>query len=285
MAQNLQLLKRRIKTSKNIAQMAKAMEMISASKIKRGQSASSNNKPYAKNIMDITAKILRGTDLKMENSFSHPYLNNHKSLRTLLIVITPDRGSCGSLNTNLFKKMLEIEGSEVKVVTVGKKAGVFAAKVNYDLLASFPMGNSIPDYSAVYQLKNIIDDEILHKRIGSVSVLYADFVSLFTQTPIIKQLLPITLDESDKNDVLNTSLFEPGRDELLKDLLPYYLEVQLYDALLQAFTSEQAARMVAMQNAKNNANDIAQYLNLVYNRSRQERITNEILDLSNSKQI
>jgi F-type H+-transporting ATPase subunit gamma len=285
MAQNLQLLKRRIKTSKNIAQMAKAMEMISASKIKRGQSISASNKPYAENITTITAKMIKSFDSKTKGSFSHPYLNRNESNKSLIIVITPDRGSCGSLNTNLFKKMLEIENAASKIVTVGKKAGIFSAKLNHDLLASYPMGNSIPGYSLVYQLKSIIDDEILNERAGSVSIIYANFISLFTQTPIVKKLLPLDIDAVEQTDISDSSLFEPSRSELLKELLPYYLEVQLYDALLQAFTSEQAARMVAMQNAKNNANDIAEYLNLVYNRSRQERITNEILDLANSKQI
>lgn len=285
MAQNLQLLKRRIKTSKNIAQMAKAMEMISASKIKRSQSISASNKPYAENITTITAKMIKSLNSKTEKSFSHPYLNKNESTKSLVIIVTPDRGSCGSLNTNLFKKMLDNEVSDAKIVTVGKKAGIFAVKLNYDLLASYPMGNSIPDYSVVYQLKSIIDDEILNNRIGGVSILYADFISLFTQTPVIKKLLPLEIETSGGTNNLDSSLFEPGRDELLRELLPYYLEVQIYNALLQAFTSEQAARMVAMQNAKNNANDIAEYLNLVYNRSRQERITNEILDLANSKQI
>ena len=282
MAQNLQLLKRRIKTSKNIAQIAKALEMIAASKIKKAQTASISNNPYAFRITEITEKIISSLD---EKGFSHPYVDERKGTKNLLIAISPDRGLCGSLNTNLYKKLIEVENSNTNVVTVGKKVGLFSSKLSFELLSSFPMGSTLPDYSIVMQLKKIIDDEIAAGKAITVSIVYADFVSLFTQTPTVKQLLPLQFEELEETEEKHTSIYEPGKAELLKELLPYYLEVQIYNALLQAFTSEQAAQMVAMQNAKNNAFDIAEYLNLVYNKSRQERITNEILDLSNSTQI
>lgn len=286
MAQNLQLLKRRIRTSKNIAQIAKALEMIAASKIKKAQIASQNNKPYTQRITEVTTSILHS----LKNTpYSHPYLPQQneegKELPNskLIIAISPDRGLCGSLNTNLYKKLMEVEEKNAKIVTVGKKIGLFASKLEFELLSSYPMGTTLPDYSMVYQLKTIIDEQ-LASGITSVHILYADFVSYFTQTPVVKQLLPLTFEDIQPVSE-EGSLFEPGKLELLDALLPYYLEVQIYNSLLQAFTSEQAAQMVAMQNAKNNAYDIAEYLNLVYNKSRQERITNEILDLANSKQI
>lgn len=284
MAQNLQLLKRRIKTSKNIAQIAKALEMIAASKIKKAQAASISNKPYAQRITEITGKILNSIDKK---GFKHPYLGAAENIESkkLLIVISPDRGLCGSLNTNIFKKLIECDNSNVKIVTIGKKAGLFASKLSFDLISSYPMGSKIPNYSLVYQLKMLINEEMEKNGVTNVEILYADFVTLFTQTPTIKQLLPLTFETTEAITDEDVSIFEPGQVELLNELLPYYLDIQLFNALLQAFTSEQAAQMVAMQNAKNNAFDIAEYLNLVYNKSRQERITNEILDLANSKQI
>ncbi len=282
MAQNLQLLKRRIKTSKNISQIAKALEMIAAAKIKKAQNATQSNKPYADEITNLTQKII-ATGSK--NAFSHPYLEKRLATKDLLIVISPDRGLCGSLNTNVYKKLIEIDDSNTKVVTVGKKAALFASKLSFELLLTYPMGNALPDYTLVYELKNIIDEEIKNGSIATVSILYPDFVSLFTQTPIIKQLLPLQIDGTVEALEDDTSLLEPGRNNILEELLPYYLEVQLYNALLVSFTSQQAAQMVAMQNAKNNASDIAEYLTLVYNKSRQERITNEILDLANSTKI
>lgn len=283
MAQNLQLLKRRIKTSQNIAQISKAMEMISASKIKRAQTQASNNKPYTERINSIVDRVVRNADTE---KFTHPYITENDSPTTLVIAISPDRGLCGSLNTNLFKKISELENEKVKIVTIGKRIGNFSARFEFELLASYQMGNTLPDYSLVYQVKRIIDEGLENKTFSRVSLLYADFVSLFTQQPIIKTLLPFSMEKlGELPDEDENSLFEPGQDELLTELLPYYLEVQLYNALLQAYTSEQAARMMAMQNAKKNAFDIADYLTLVYNKSRQERITNEILDLANSKQL
>lgn len=282
MAQNLQLLKRRIKTSKNIAQIAKALEMIAASKIKRAQKASQSNKPYADRITTLTSKIISSVDKK---KFSHPYLDMNDNGKSLIIAISPDRGLCGSLNTNLYKKLIETDSHNTKIITVGKKVGFFASKLSFELIASYPMGSALPDYSMVYQLKTHIDNEIENNGISSVSILYADFLSLFTQQPLLKKLLPLEIDQTSPVTHDDTSIFEPNKEEILKELLPYYLEVQIYNALIVSFTSEQAAQMVAMQNAKNNAFDIAEYLNLVYNKSRQERITNEILDLSNSTQI
>lgn len=283
MAQNLQLLKRRIKTSQNIAQISKAMEMISASKIKRAQTQASNNKPYTERISSMVDRVVRNADT---NKFSHQYITGNDSENTLVIAISPDRGLCGSLNTNLLKTIGELKGDKVKIVAVGKKIGQFAARLNFELLASYPMGNSLPDYSLVFQLKKIINEGLENKSFSKVSLLYADFVSLFTQTPTVKTLLPFSLEKlGELPDEDENSLFEPGQELLLTELLPYYLEIQLYNALLQAYTSEQAARMMAMQNAKKNAFDIADYLTLVYNKSRQERITNEILDLANSKQL
>lgn len=284
MAQNLQLLKRRIKTSKNIAQIAKALEMIAASKIKKAQIAAQSNKPYAERISEITGKIIGSLDEKV---ITHPYLETGmpKGKKKLLIAISPDRGLCGSLNTNLYKKLIEIDNKDTKIVTVGKKVGLFCSKLSFELLSSYPMGNTLPDYSLVYQLKTIIDEQLNSGEISSVSIVYADFISLFTQSPTEKQLLPLQIEGIEAPQSDSSSIFEPDKATLLSDLLPYYLQIQLYNALLVAFTSEQAAQMVAMQNAKNNAFDIAEYLNLVYNKSRQERITNEILDLANSTQI
>lgn len=277
MAENLQLLKRRIRTAKNIAQIAKAMEMISASKIKRAQSAVLNNKPYTERIVSLTNNILRHADLK---KFQHPYLsNNSKSNKKLVIVISPDKGLCGSLNTNLFKKILEQDNKDTKIVTVGKKAGRFSSRLESDLIGEYPMGTILPDYSIVYSIIEAINSEYLSKNVSSVEILYTQFTSIFSQEPVIKKILPIQVSHEDEE---LPYIFEPSEDEILSDLLPYYLEVYLFNSIIEAYTSEQASRMVAMQNAKNNALDIADYLTLSYNKSRQERITNELLSLANN---
>ncbi|MFI5265469.1 MAG: ATP synthase F1 subunit gamma [Candidatus Levyibacteriota bacterium] len=279
MAENLQLLKRRIKTSKNVSQIAKAMEMMSASKIKKAQKTVEGNKPYAKRLELLTSQLIKNAK---ENKFTHPYIDGNASQKKLLVVISPDRGLCGSLNTNLYKALLPLEDKNTTVVTIGKKAESFVVKSNFELLASFIMGTTIPSYSTVYELMRLIDELYKTEKVGTVDILYTEFKSFFLQTPVIHRVLPIDTTTLEENNGAY-HIYEPGAHLLLASLLPQYLEAALYSALLEAHTSEQVARMVAMQNAKTNANEIATYLTLAYNKSRQERITNEILDLSNNQ--
>lgn len=284
MAQNLQQLKRRIKTSRNVAQIAKAMEMMSASKIKRAQSTVENNKPHSEKVVALTNNLIKRTDLE---KFHHPYIDGNASKKRLLLTISPDRGLCGSLNTNLFKKLVEVENDYDALITVGTKIEKFAARYSFDLLASFPMGTTIPKYSFMFELAKLIEDMYKKEEVGEVSVLYAKFNSFFAQTPTIKKILPISFDirPDDIKEEPGDTIFEPNPSTLLSALLPHYFEVQIYETLIQAYTSEQVARMLAMQNAKTNANEIATYLTLAYNKTRQERITSEILDLSNAQAV
>ncbi len=276
MAENLQLLKRRMKTAGNIAQIAKAMEMISASKIKKAQTAVANNKPYAQRITNLTINILNNADL---NKFTHPFIMKNGSEKKLLLIISPDKGLCGSLNTNLFKKILTLDDKNLKIIALGRKAGRFCLRLEGELIANFNMGTILPPYSVVYQIIEIVNREYLSGNVSSFQILFSEFKSVFSQEPVVKDALPIEIKHE---EVALPYLFEPKFQDILADLLPYYLEVILYNSLVEAFTSEQAARMMAMQNAKNNALDIADYLTLSYNKSRQERITNELLTLSNN---
>ncbi len=276
MAQSLQLLNRRIKTAKNISQIAKAMEMISASKIKRAQKAVEANKPYAARIVQLTQSILAQMDT---DTFSHPFINGNGSDKTLILAISPDKGLCGSLNTNLFKKFLEVDDKNKKIVTLGKKISQFALRSSGEMIASFNLGTTTPEYQVVYQLIEIINSEYMAGNVGKVVILFNQFNSLFSQEPVLKTILPI---EIQPDAAQLPYVFEPESSEIIKDLLPYYPEAIVYNAILEAFTSEQAARMVAMQNAKNNALDIADYLTLTYNKQRQEKITSELLALSSS---
>jgi F-type H+-transporting ATPase subunit gamma len=276
MAQSLQLLNRRIKTAKNIAQISKAMEMISASKIKRAQKAVEANKPYAARIVTLTQTILSRMDLE---TFKHPYINGNGSDKTLLLAISPDKGLCGSLNTNLFKKFLEAEDKNTRLVALGKKISQFGARTSGEMIANFNLGTVLPEYIIVYQLIEIVKKEYMSGNVGKVQILFNQFNSIFSQEPVIKTILPIEVVAQEGQ---LPYLFEPKPEEIINDLLPYYLEAVVYNAIIEAFTSEQAARMVAMQNAKNNALDIADYLTLSYNKQRQEKITSELLSLSNS---
>lgn len=287
MAQNLQLLKRRIKTAKNISQIAKAMEMISASKIKRAQTAVENNKPYAERITDLTTRLINAIRNKTdEGKFTHPYIDNQsESTNKLVIILSPDKGLCGSLNTNLAKKIATLPSANIQLVTVGTKIGRFAARLDLELLASFTMGNSLPSYAKVFDLVRFIEETYNTGNVAEVELIYTKFHSFFAQAPVIEKLLPLGRISQENAEEGLSYIFEPNLEEILKLLLPHYIETKLYNALIEAYTSEQAARMLAMQNAKNNASDIADYLTLAYNKSRQERITNDILDITNAAQL
>jgi len=281
MAQNLQILKRRIKTAKNIAQIAKAMEMIAASKIKRAQGAVTSNKPYASAITTQTQKLLSNIDRK---KFSHPYLKSTDSEKKLLIILAPDKGLSGSLITNMGRKLFDMDLKNSYIVTMSKKMERLAIKTEGELIASFPFGTGLPSYGAVYPLIKLVEEYYVSGKVGFVELFYPEFDSIFSQKPHLTQLLPIAYPENEeKENTESPYLFEPSLTEILEALLPHYIEVALYSALIESHTSEQAARMVAMQNAKNNALDIADSLKLAYNKSRQEKITNELLDLTNGQ--
>lgn len=275
MAQNLQILLRRKKTAQNIAQIARAMEMVSASKIKKAQSEVVANKPYADRITKLTSSIIRHVD---PSQFTHPYILGNEAEKNLVLVVSPDKGLCGSLNTNLFKKILEVDNKNLKLIATGRKASMFSKRIEGELIAEFNIGTTLPPYRTVYQLIEIINNEYIGGHVSSFKILYTEFASIFTQAPVLKSILPIEMPSEELAPL--PYIFEPKIQDLLSELLPYYLEVILYNCLIEAYTSEQAARMVAMQNAKNNALDIADYLTLIYNKSRQERITNELLTLS-----
>lgn len=279
MTKNLQQLKRRIKTAKNVSQIAKAMEMMSASKIKRAQKKVESNKPYAERIEALTSTLVKNTE---SSKAVHPYIEGNKSDKKLLIAISPERGLCGSLNTNLFKKLFSVEDTSTSLITVGKKIESFAAKTRFNFIASYPMSTTIPSFTFVYDIARIVNEQYNSGQVGKVEILYSQFESFFAQTPIIKPLLPINVQDLEISEEY-FHLFEPDAQEMLEFLLPQYLDISIYSALIEAYTSEQAARMIAMQSAKNNANDMANYLTLVYNKTRQEKITNEILDLSNNQ--
>jgi F-type H+-transporting ATPase subunit gamma len=284
MAENLQLLKKRIRTALNISQIAKAMEMIASSKIKRAQTAVERNRPYADKITNTVERILANIDVR---GFEHPYLQKRGAGAKLVVAISPDKGLCGGLNANLLRKLQEFETANTRVVARGKKAERFAVRYGYELMASFPGGSSFPKYDTIFPVLDIITREFLENRATEVYLLFTEFRSLFAQVPAVVQLLPVEPLKGTGSTYERLEevpyIFEPDAGMILRELLPYYVEVRLYNAVIQAFTAEQAARMVAMQNAKENAHDIGEFLTRTYNRSRQEKITSEILDLANGQ--
>ena len=277
MPENLRTLKGRIRTAKNIAQLAKTLEMVSVSKIRRARTLAETVRPYAERITALTETAM--VSLAPEER-KHPYLSASGAPARIVLAIGPDKGLCGPLTGNLVRKLVESVDDNTLVITVGKKMespGVRLAGPR--LIASFKMGARLPQYSLVFELVQVINEQILSGRASALDVLYGRFVSYFSQVPTFQRVLPLAPAATSAG--ARPEALEPGSAALLAALLPHFLEVRLFDAVMQAFSAEHAARMVAMQNAKANALEIADSFTLLYNKTRQERITSEILDLAN----
>ena len=279
MAESLQQIKKRIKTANSIAQITKAMEMIAASKIKKAQTAVEKNRQYAERVKYVVQKILSESDDLITNS---SYVGKNKGNgKKLVYVISPDKGLCGGLLVNIFKQVVTNVSKQDYVVTIGKKAQLFCIKNGFNVVASFDMGSLFPKFNDIFPMLKIMSDLYEKKEISAVDVIYTHFKNRLVQESITKILVPV---QKDKNFVSKGDhIFEPSPKEVLDDLIPYYMEVVFYDMMMNSYASEQSARMSAMSNAKENAHEISSSLTTMYNKSRQEKITNEILDLANGQ--
>lgn len=274
-------IRRRIMAAQNVSKTTRAMQMIAASKLKRAQNAALSARAYAEKLTSLSQNLTSS----VEEANIHPYINTKlKVEKSLVIIIAPDKGLCGGLITNLMKEFIMLQSKDVdfEYLIIGRK---IESKITHlsdgQLIASFSIGTTIPTFDMVYPVTRIIDEHFIGNRVGSVKILYSSFVSIFTQTPKIETLLPITIQQEGKT-VSDPYIFEPSLNVLLPSILRHYLEMSIYRILLESFASEQASRMIAMQNATTNAKEVIEELRLEYNKSRQAKITNEILDISNT---
>lgn len=274
-------LKRRIKTTKNVSKTTKAMQMISASKLKKAQDSATSSKPYVEKLDFLSKNLAQKIDI--DNL--HDYMKTPDINSKLIIVVSPDKGLSGGLVTNLIKEMLHQNTQEkTYYITVGKKAEAAVSLLNKDIIASFPFGSTLPAFDTIYPIARIVNEYFLNKKVNEVIIYSTKFSGVFSQVPHATRLLPIKLEleNKEKNSI---TLFEPSVGELLPDLLQHYLEMVIYQSFLESYASEQAARMIAMKNATDNALDIVSELQLEYNKTRQEKITNELLDIGGGSQI
>ncbi|HBB76086.1 MAG: ATP synthase F1 subunit gamma [Candidatus Levybacteria bacterium RIFOXYA1_FULL_41_10] len=274
---NLLSLKRRIKTAQNVSKTTKAMQMIAASKLKRAQNAALSARPYVDKLSSLSKNISEKVDLEDRIDYMKPKATGSKKL---MLIIAPDKGLCGGLVTNLSRELLNFykDNKNSNFITVGKKANGAVGLIGGEIEAAFDFGTTLPSYDKVYPVMSIIDDLYLSGKTSEVYIINSNFKSVFTQEPGIKKLLPVRFEVTKKKSFITT--FEPNAQELLPGLIRHYLEMTIFQSFLEGYLSEQAARMLAMQNATNNARDIIEELKLVYNKSRQEKITNEILDIA-----
>lgn len=277
---NERLIKRRIRSAKNIAQITKAMQMVSASKMRRAQHAALSGRPYAEKIAEMVAQFVK----RIEGS-KHPLLRQATEGKDVIVCISTNKGLLGGLNANLFRSFskwfTQEELQNAVFVTLGKKGEQFFVRSGRTLLADF--SSTEPFSQSIAALTTLISDGFVKGEFRSVYLVYSNFISALHQEPTSKKILPIaefvTSEKTDEKTEELDFVIEPSLDAILNELLFNYLENQVRDAVLEAEASEHSARMIAMKNATDNAQELTDLLTLEYNKARQEKITYEIADM------
>ena len=290
----LRQIKRRIKSVDNIAKVTKAMQLVAASRMRRAQENALLGKKYAFKIKQLMIGLSQkaGKDL---DPLVNPYYSPDYQ-KVYLLVFSPQRGLAGSLPGNLSRFILKLilkikteEQKEVEVITIGKKVRDQLVRRGIKIIADFSDIPERPTTVDVRAILKFIEENYLNHRVGQVLMVFPDFISVLNQKPTAKVLLPLNIDEVKKYDetfeIQASSdsaefVYEPNQKRIFSELIPAYLETQIYQARLETIASEYCARMVAMKNATSNASDVKDYLTLEYNKSRQSQITKELAEIS-----
>jgi F-type H+-transporting ATPase subunit gamma len=278
-------LKRRIQSVKNSAKITNALQLVAASKMRRAQDRAGQARPYAEKMRGVLAGLSTQAqaDDRDDDDSLHSWLETRPVRNIAVLHVTPDRGLCGGLNSNINRSggtFVAMQHEPVQVVAVGKKGRDFFTRAHVHISAEFTGLGDYPAQAETLGIARVIIDDYLAGNVDRVYISYSEFVSTATQRPVVRQLLPIEPPASEgTSSALTDYIFEPSPQEVLARLLPRYIEMQIYEAVLQNAASFQSAQMVAMKNATDNANDITRELTLTYNKTRQEQITKELLDI------
>jgi F-type H+-transporting ATPase subunit gamma len=277
----------RIGSVRNIAQITRAMEMVAASRMKRAQDSIIAARPYSDEMRQVLSRVSAVAGEEID-----PLLARRPVRRVALIMITTDRGLAGSLNANAIRSALRWTQSklqsngdgpiEVAAITIGRKGRDGLRRAGIPIAAHFPQLGDRPKFSDVTPIARLVTDDFLAGTYDEIDVAYSTFITTLTQRPEIKPLLPITSpeQESGEQEANDEYLFEPSAAAVLSRLLPHYVAIDLYRAVLENQASEQSARMIAMRNSTDNANELIDDLTLVYNKTRQATITREMIEIA-----
>jgi F-type H+-transporting ATPase subunit gamma len=281
-------IRRRVRAVKSTQQITKAMKMVSSSKLRRAQERIVRSRPYAQEMLRVFNNLATRTE-----STSHPLLNDDPlAARTLLVVITADRGLCGSFNTNVIKGAAQFvtehpstPGREIALALVGRKGRDFFMRRGFDVKYEEVGLFQNPKWSHAQAIASTCIQEFLGPDISSVYLVYNEFRSVISQRVVVERLLPIPRLEDPSPAMAHVDyLFEPSPDQLLNTLLPLHVSVQVARALLESSAAEHAARMSAMDNATRNAREMVDRLTLYMNKVRQAAITREIIEVVSGAQ-
>ncbi|MCH7811466.1 MAG: ATP synthase F1 subunit gamma [Chloroflexi bacterium] len=273
-------IRRRIRSVASTAKITKAMELVAASKMRRAQERALAGRPYAERLSWVLADLAETLPLLQPEELP-PLLQRREVQAIGIVLITPNRGLCGGLpaNTNRKASALTLDaGVPAKFVTVGRKGRNFFRRSNVEIRAEFTELSDYPEYREILPIARVVIDDYLAGQYDQVFIVYSFFVNTMTQEPRAIQLLPVEPPEEAATRAVDY-LYEPSRPEVLEALLPRYVEMQIYEAVLEGLASEQSARMVAMRNATDAAKEMIDDLTLTYNKARQEQITSELLDI------
>ncbi|MBI2916399.1 MAG: ATP synthase F1 subunit gamma [Chloroflexi bacterium] len=274
---NIRLIKRRIRSLQNTAKITKAMEMIAASKMRRTQMRALAARPYAQRVQELLSHLAA---MQRPDEPVHPLLEQRPVKKVAIVHFAADRGLCGGMNANVNRRTLSLVkelDKPVSVVAVGRRGRDFAARYLGNLTAEFTGLGDKGGIADIHPIAHLIIEDYIQKAVDRVYLVYPQFVSTAVQRPAVQTLLPV--EPAHLEHVGAEYIWEPESPLVLAALLPRYIEMQLYHAYLEEVASEQSARMVAMRNATDNANEIVGELTLAYNKARQEAITKELLDV------
>jgi F-type H+-transporting ATPase subunit gamma len=286
---NLREVRLRIRSIKSIAQVTRALQAVSASKVRKAMQAVMNTRPYATKAWQVLTHIAG----QPGRNALHPLLTSRSEVKSVLVVmISSDRGLAGAYNTNVVRFVLQHFNNypvPVRYITVGRKGRDMLIRRRKDILAEFSHLPAAPTFADVSAIGRLAVDEFLNGRADEVYLVYTDFISMSRQVPTMKKLLPLEVSRAEERveafahaprGPAAAYIYEPGQAEILDEIIPRFTALQVYQAVLESQASEHAARMVAMKNATDSAKELAAALQLEYNKSRQQSITNEMLDIA-----
>lgn len=287
---SIRAIRQRIRSVKNTAKITKAMQMVASSKMRRAQQRVEQSRPYAEQINELVSRLARvsGGDFGDELA-----LMKQRPVHNIgIILITPDRGLCGALPSNINRlaasTALELQSKlaeqgrrpDVEYVGVGRKGRDFIVRTQQNLIAEFTNYGDRPSLSDASAIAQVAVDAFLKEEVDAVYLVYAQFVNTMTQKPNVVQLLPVQPPAEDKEEKTNIEyIYEPDAKEIFKALLPRYVDVQVYQAMLETVSSFLSAQMIAMKNATDSANELVDDLTLTLNKARQAAITMQIIEI------
>lgn len=277
----------RIRSVRNISQVTRALETVSASKVRKAMAAVMATRPYATKAWQVLTHVAR----QPGRETLHPLLVGRSNVQNaLVVVISGDRGLAGAYNSNIIRftaQHFDHYPVPVKYVAVGRKGRDMLLRRQRQVIAEFSNLPAAPSFADVSAIGRLVVDEFLRGAADEVWLVYTDFVSMSRQEPVVKKLLPLEIDGGGRVETFDGSrsqigaayIYEPDEREILDEIVPRFTALQVYQAILESLASEHAARMLAMRNATDNAIELVAALQLAYNKVRQQTITNDILDI------